>query len=282
MLHSVLTHRGGHQVVVHYAHGPRFPTSAAERLTEMIEREGGVAHFLAIPDEAVADLPWAAQFTRAMWYRVFLPDLLPDVDRVLYLDADTIAVDSLAPLWATELGDHWLGAVTNVFQQNHLGRPAELGLAGPHVYFNSGVLLMNLAGMRRDGCTVALLEFARSHPEIEWPDQDTLNVVLGERRLALHPRWNYMNSMTIFPWSAEAFEPGELEEARRRPAIRHFEGPSVNKPWHYLCEGDLGDAYFQHRRQTPWPDCEIDGATLANAIRRRVRRLRHGLGTAHG
>ena len=73
-----------------------------------------------------------------MWYRIFLPELLPDVDRVLYLDADTIAVDSLAPLWEIDLDDSYLGAVTNVFQANHVHRPAELGLAGPRSTSTAG------------------------------------------------------------------------------------------------------------------------------------------------
>ena len=68
-----------------------------------------------------------------MWYRIFLPELLPDVDRVLYLDVDTLAVDSLEPLWATDLGDAPGGAVTNVFMQDRDSRPRPeaLGLPGP-------------------------------------------------------------------------------------------------------------------------------------------------------
>jgi lipopolysaccharide biosynthesis glycosyltransferase len=274
MLHSVLAHSGAHDVAVQYLHGPRFDRDDARRLEQMVAREGGSIAFHEIPDSDVRGLPTTTQFTAAMWYRLFLPELLPEAERVLYLDADTIAVDTLAPLWETDLGGHWVAAVTNVFQQNHLQRPRELGLRGPEVYFNSGVLLMNLDEMRRDGCTERLLEYARSHPEIEWPDQDTLNVVLGERRLALHPRWNVMNSMVRFPWAADVFGETMLAEALRSPSIRHFEGPAQNKPWHYLCEGELRAAYFEHRRATPWPNVEIEDATLRNAVRRQLRRLR--------
>jgi lipopolysaccharide biosynthesis glycosyltransferase len=274
MLHSLFTHAGGHAIAVHYLHSPRLEPDQRAGLAGMIAGLGGTIEFHEVADEAVAGLPSTDQFTSAMWYRLLLPDLLPQADRVLYLDADTIAVDSIAPLWEIELEGHWLGAVTNVFQPNHLQRPAQLGLSGPEVYFNSGVLLMNLAEMRRDGCTEAMLSYARSHPEIEWPDQDTLNVVLGSRRLALHPRWNFMNSMVMFAHAADAFAPGELDSARRGPAIRHFEGPAENKPWHYMCERDLRDAYFEHRRATPWPELELEGATLANAVRRRLRLAR--------
>jgi lipopolysaccharide biosynthesis glycosyltransferase len=272
MLHSVLAHCADDEVRVHYLHGPAFDRSHAQKLRGMIESHGGSVEFLRVPDADVARLPTTNQFTKAMWYRLFLPDLVPDADRVLYLDADAIAVDSLAPLWDIELGDKWLAAVTNVFQENHLQRPRELGLAGPEVYFNSGVLFLNLAAMRADGCTAAMLEYARSHVEIEWPDQDTLNVVLGARRVPLHPRWNLMNSMVRFPWAAKAFAPGALEEALEQPAIRHFEGPAQNKPWHFMSESSLRHAYFEHRRETPWPECPLEGATFGNALRRRLRR----------
>ena len=80
-----------------------------------------------------------------------MPELLPEVERVLYLDVDTLALDDLAPLWRTDLGDAYVGAVTNVFQPDHLFHAAELGIR-PEDYFNSGVLLLDLAALRRDGC----------------------------------------------------------------------------------------------------------------------------------
>jgi lipopolysaccharide biosynthesis glycosyltransferase len=277
MLHSTFVHAGGELVHVHYLHSPRLEQRQREALTSMVTALGGAIDFYLIPDEDLVGLPSTPQFTSAMWYRLFLPDLLTHVDRVLYLDADTIAVDSLAPLWATDLTSYWVGAVTNVFQHNHRHRPAQLGLAGPEEYFNSGVLLMNLAEMRGDDCTASMLRYARTHPDIEWPDQDTLNVVLGPRRFALHPRWNFMNSMMIFDDAASAFEPGVLQEARLRPAIRHFEGPAENKPWNYMCDRALRDVYFEHRRATPWPDVEVEDATIASALKRRWRGWRRRL-----
>jgi lipopolysaccharide biosynthesis glycosyltransferase len=254
MLHSVLARNRDHDVHVHYMHGPDVGAEQEERLEEMVVREGGSISFLRIGDEAIEGLPTVGFTRKATWYRIFLPELLPDVDRILYLDADLIVVDSLAPLWEVDLRGYWVGAVTNVFQQNHLARPAELGLAGPRVYFNAGVLLMNLAEMRRDRRTQALLDYGVGHaPKLEWRDQDALNVVLGERRLKLHPRWNCMNSFFLFRHSARALGRWRLRQAFRNPAIRHFEGPDALKPWHPQCEQKLCELYMQHRRATPWP-----------------------------
>jgi lipopolysaccharide biosynthesis glycosyltransferase len=261
MLHSVLAN--AEDVHVHYLHGPGFPD--ATKLRELVDD----ITFHEVAAEAVAGFPAQHRFTPAMWYRLFLPELLPDVDRVLYLDADTLALGPLAELWATDLTGHWVAAVTNVFEPWSLGRPAQLGLAGPEAYFNSGVLLFNLAEMRRDGRGEALRELVRARGrDLLWPDQDALNLVLGERRLALHPRWNCMNSVLAFDAARDVFGAEVVEEARRRPGIRHFEGPDANKPWHLLCEAPGREAYFEHRRATPWPRVRRDGVTPLNLLRR--------------
>ena len=76
------------------------------------------------------------------------------------------------------------------------------------------------------------------------------------------------------PWAADVLGAAAVEEARRRPGIRHFEGPGDNKPWHLLNRSPGRDAYFAHRRATPWPRTRPDGLTAANLARRAVRALR--------
>jgi lipopolysaccharide biosynthesis glycosyltransferase len=259
---------------VHYLHGPELPPRARRSLTEMVEERGGSVSFLEIDPLRVAGLPSWDYISATMWYRVFLPELLPDVERVLYLDADTIIVDSLAPLWQIDLSGKLVGAVTNVFQRAVADQPEEFELRRSEPpYFNSGVLLMNLELMREQGSSEQLLEYARANADrLGWPDQDALNQVLGAKRHPLHPRWNLMNSFLVFPWSEETFEVETLAEARSNPAIRHFEGPSVNKPWHLLCERGMRELYRHHRRRTPWPRYLPDGLTPGNVLRRIARR----------
>src|SRR3954454_22448571 len=119
MLHSLFDRHPDAEA--HFLHTPGFAWH------DEIARLGNVV-FHEVARERTASLPVRDYFTSAMWLRIFLPDLMPDADRVLYLDADTLVVDSLAPLWDTDLTGCALGAVTNVFQHNHVQRPAELGL----------------------------------------------------------------------------------------------------------------------------------------------------------
>ena len=268
LLDSVLAHRGALDVHVHYLHGPRMPARSSELLRQMVEGRDARISFLAVGDELVADLPSDPQFTAAMWHRSFLPELLPDVDRVLYLDVDTVVMDALEPLWATDVSGHYLAAVTNVLEPRFRHRPSELGLSGPAAYFNSGVLLLNLERMRADDRGAAVRAFARDQgPRLMWPDQDSLNVLLGGQRVPLHPRWNVMNSLMGLP-ATDEFSPDQAQAARSRPGIRHFEGPGVNKPWHYLCAQPHRQVYDQHRLNTPWPRVRRQGVTPLNVVRR--------------
>lgn len=264
MLHSALGHAPNGGVQVHFLHGATPRRRDRDRLRAMVEALGAAVSFVRVRRRTVAKLP-LFDYPPAVWYRVLLPELLPVVDRVLYLDADTLVVDKLAPLWETDLAGDYLGAVTNVLMREH-DRPAALGLPDER-YFNSGVLLMDLAALRRAGCVAAMLDYARRGGErLAWPDQDTLSAVLGESRRALHPRWNCMLSVRNFPWAEEVLGTRAVEEARRAPGILHFEGPEVNKPWHPDAPAADRERYLAHRQATPWPEL--------GAASRRARVLR--------
>ncbi len=272
-IHSAISNGG--DVAFHLLHGSGLSAADADVLRRGVERDGATITFHELDDERTRGLPAWNYISKEMWFRLFLGELLPDSERVLYLDADTIVMDSLEPLAELDLGNVYVGAVRNLFLPEHADRPQRLGVPADQAYFNSGVLLLNLEAIRRDDCQRDLLALAQSGDErLVFPDQDALNLVLGRRMRELHPRWNAMNSLLVFPWAADVFSPEMLEETRDRPAIRHFEGPGVSKPWHFLYAFPHRDAYLEHRRATPWPRVRLEGFTPRNALVRIDRRLR--------
>jgi lipopolysaccharide biosynthesis glycosyltransferase len=270
MLRSVVAQRDGLEVEAHYLHGPSLGRRTITRLRRLLERDGASAHFHEIADARVAGLRAPAQFSHAVWYPTFLPELLPDADRVLVLDADTVAVDGLRPLWETDMADAPIGAVTNVLMPYHAEHMRQLGIA-PLDYFNSGVILYDLALWRREGLTDDVHAFSKANKEsLAWADQDALNLVLGHRRHPLHPRWNCMNAVLLFDFAADFLGAEAVREARERPGIRHFEGPSINKPWNFECRRPQAETYRRLRRGTPWRLYRPEGLTPA-AVARRLR-----------
>ena len=273
MLHSLLVSTTDASVHIHYLHGPDFATTDERLIAEMVEAKGGAISFIPVPDELCEGLPTEGFTGKATWYRVLVPQLFGDLDRLLFLDLDLIVVESLRALWETDLQENYVAAVTNVLPRHYAGLLAAAGFEVT-TYFNAGVLLMDLELMRHDRCTEAMVDYGVSNADdLVLRDQDALNAVLGRRRRALHPRWNCMNSFFVYPWSADVFDPIALEEAKRSPAIRHFEGPGVNKPWHYLCEQDSRELYAEHRRQTPWPRFRPEGRTPRRVVARLRRQL---------
>lgn len=270
VVHSLLTSNRPGTVTTHLLHPPELSGEHKSLLCEMVERLGGSLFLYEVGPSEVRGLPSMGRISPVMWYRLLLPKALSTVERVLYLDCDTLVVDDISDLWELDLEGHTIGAVTNVFPQDLVHRPQELGLTREQ-YFNSGVLLMDLEAWRRLGCANTIARLAREQPDrLVFPDQDALNIVLAKQRFPLAPRWNAQNSIFYFPWAKEVFGPAAVAEARSAPAIVHFEGPAQAKPWHSRSTHPFQQAYLDRRAQTPWPRVRLEAGGLGARLRRRI------------
>jgi lipopolysaccharide biosynthesis glycosyltransferase len=232
---------------------------------------GASVCFGVADDQAVAALPSKGESLggRMSWMRVVLPDALPAVERVVYLDADTLVRHSVLPLW-NALDDAPIAAVANVTEPAMYPHLRSLGLDDPKNYFNAGVLVINLAAWREERVTDHLTRLALSRP-LPWYDQDALNVVFADRWKRLHPRWNAMNSLWGWPDHAQRiFTHDELGAARDEPAVVHFEGPPIAKPWHYLSQHPFRDEYRVALGQTAWANRPLVERTLATRLLARL------------
>ncbi len=103
----------------------------------------------------------------ATYYRLFIPYLMRDYDKVLYIDGDTVVLEDLAHLYAADITDCYAGAVIdyNIIRDMSFSFRAHvqsvLGMEDTSRYFNAGVLLLDIAAMRRDFSLEFLLEEAK-------------------------------------------------------------------------------------------------------------------------
>ena len=109
--------------------------------------------------------------------RLALHRLLPDEDRVLYLDCDVIAMFDFSEIFDIDLQGNVLAAVRE---------PARC--KNPFIYFNAGVLLMDLAKLR-EGIGDEMLHMANTK-KLACPDQDAINLLCQGRILELPPTYN--------------------------------------------------------------------------------------------
>lgn len=170
------------------------------------------------------------RYTEAASFRLLLPELLPQYERIVYIDCDVIVRQDIGALYReTDLGDNWLGVVFEAPIEQQAERFRALG-CDPQRYFNSGFLLMNLAQMRKDGVSGKLLEACRV-PYLEFPDQDALNQVCQGRVLPLSPLYNGIRTFFIPKYKADFIRQYGSEKLWRQvqhEATIHYTG---GKPW---------------------------------------------------
>jgi lipopolysaccharide biosynthesis glycosyltransferase len=217
--------------------------------------------FIQLDEEMLSGFPVFGHITLATYFRLLLPAALPHaVEKVLYLDSDLIVVDSLRALWESDLGENSIGAVEEHNQEFDRNR---LGLAEGSLVFNAGAMLIDLGRWRRENILATGLEFARTHPErIKHWDQDVLNSLLETRWLPLDWRFNALPHLWMHPEYVESSTPlgQKAEVARASPAVIHFAGSGVAKPWHHRCTHPWRQRYLEIRQQTPWASLPLEGA----------------------
>lgn len=183
------------------------------------------------------------------FYRIMAFEFLPkDVDRCLYLDADVIIRKSLLPLYETELGDNYIAAASHTYKLKNRFNILRLSLDENGRYLNSGVMLMNLAAIRRDFTVEQILEKLNENIQLLWlGDQDLINILFGGKALLIDERvWN-LDERT-FKHYRKSFD---LDAVDKQTAIVHYNGK--HKPWLEGYKGKLDVFYPPVENKGPAP-----------------------------
>lgn len=268
---SAIRATSGHQVVCHVLHSGNLSDADQDTLAALARHHGGEVRYLQLDPERLAVFPTKGPTEGGYisWGRVFLPELLPDLRQVIYLDADTLVLHPLTELAGSVDPGVPFAAVRNVVEPRMRPHIFELGIPNFADYFNAGLLVLNLDVLRADDFLARINRQVDSTGRTVWYDQDALNVVYAGRWQALHPRWNTQCSFWVWSdWAQEVFDKEELEEARTDPGILHFEGPSLNKPWHYLCGHPFCERYRAELALTPWGGVDLQDRTVATRVLR--------------
>lgn len=220
----------------------------------------------------------------AAFSRLLLPRLLPDVDRILYIDGDTLVAAPLDELLGADLGGNPLGAVQNLYapyvsSANGLASWQHHDFDPRLPYFNSGVLVLDAAQWRdRDLESQTGATVARLHGEklTTLADQDALNVQFAGEWTPLPYRFNQHPAVYDPSGSHHhRLSADEVTALRDDPAIVHFIGR--NKPW---------KATAVHPRTAEWrslvstdafPGWQPETRSTGEKIRGRLRKGFNGL-----
>lgn len=189
------------------------------------------------------------------YYRLKLSTLLPNVDKIIYLDCDVVVCDSLKELFNLDLEKSIFGGVLDI----------DLPLRNNPKYVNAGVLLMDLDKVRQQNIENQFLEYTQNNwQNIQLGDQGVINDVLKDKILNIAEKYNVQSECYI-----------RRSSFTKNPTIVHFIG--VKKPWHYGSWSVHKDLYFKYLQMTPWKfsDKELFKWTTLNKFSSFVTWFKH-------
>lgn len=224
----------------------------------------------------------SGRLTTATLIKLTLPDVFAArYDRILYLDADLTIHADVTVLFALDLGNLPLAANRRgvIFLSDEQRNAAEahfteLGMSRPFRYFNSGVMLIDVANWRREDLTRITLNFISKNRDLcLLPDEDGLNAVLDGRFASLSPIWNM----------APRRQPFMPIHRQQSSAVIHYSGH--DKPWMrfgrdkpLLPDMQAYRLYQSFLPGSPWPRWLGAQWTVIDLYEGIVSAIRRGLG----
>ena len=165
------------------------------------------------------------------YFRLKLSNILPNVEKIIYLDCDVVVNKSLKELYDAELGENILGGVLDINKRM---------LKKNTSYVNSGMLVMDLKKIREQNIEDEFLDWTQKHIDtIKMGDQEIINEVLKGKIKILDDRWNVQSSNFT-----------NRSSYTGNPWIIHF--VSKRKPWHFGSFSYHKSYYFKYLQMTPW------------------------------
>lgn len=218
-INSLMTSQKNAQITVYCMVAPW--TSGYKKIKQIVMRGGGklVWRVVSRRENKYMKYGWS-RWSPVIFYRLFACDVFPHLDRMLYLDSDTLVRDDLTEFYNTDIGDCVMGAVRDMapinLPQNPNGiyvREFKEKYLRHDLYINSGVLLIDMNKMRQSQQALLHVDIP-----IKYPDQDILNVALDGKIYEMPLRYNCIPDVDI----DEKFSEADADMARKNIAIAHF------------------------------------------------------------
>lgn len=214
----------------------------AEQLRNHLRSLNIEVELLSVDSSRFAKWKETIHITRGTYLRLLAPDLI-DEQRIIYLDCDVLVLSDLGELYLTGLDNSkFAGVVDSVGAFT-----SRVPRASDDVYINAGVLMMDLAALRKDGfLRQAEKIYEQFKSEIVWADQCIINKYAEGNKTVLDPKWNRM----VFP-NTHTDRDFQAIASPSHSSIIHFLGNV--KPWHERYSPLAGEFWWQYANEANIP-----------------------------
>ena len=223
-------------------------TESRSKIVKLVEMYGAKISFRTIDLSVFKGFPvWKPMQDSpnkyVPYYRLCLADLLPEIERIIYLDTDIVVQGDIAKLYDLEFATDQFIAGVNDMDSEELKEKISTS-----AYINSGVILFDLATIRRIKLNVVeesikILQNFRERISLNI-DQDLINIIFNDHIRLLDISWNAQSVGT-----PRGFKLGYDDKSIEKNII-HF--IASHKPWMFNCKSGYQHLYFRYLSYTPW------------------------------
>lgn len=199
--------------------------------------------------------------------RLTIGDVLPEADRVLFIDSDTMVNGDIRGLYEYDMHGMPIAMAIDCLQNRY---KEYIGLKPYDRYCNAGILLVDMQEWIKRDCFERIMHHL-SHIRNDYPlvDQDLLNVVLGKECCPFPMRYNYLSQYYLYDYDGNLRVYDQQENANngaywtreqwlsannalREAVIFHFSGGTMIRPWYTNSRHPMRESYRRYYAMSPW------------------------------
>ncbi len=228
-------------------------------------------NFIVIPFESITqrlEINTLGRHIETIYAKLFFAQI-EEIDKILYIDSDTIINDSLVELWNIDISDYLVAGV----ETYTVDAKVKLGLSSKDNFINDGVVLLNLKQFRKlniEDEFVRRIAYFNGNPPVL--SEGIINFVCKGKILSIHPRYNLLSGLfkykkNIFSNMNNYYSKETIKDAIKKPVIIHYLSAFYNRPWDLDCTHPLKEKYMYYKSLSYWKDLPFKDGKLSFRLR---------------
>ena len=257
-------------------------------MTEIARKYGRKCHHVDVARISIPKILMNERYPKSTFSRLFAYDLLPkEVEKLIYLDCDTIVMDSLKEMFDMDIGNKAFLVTKDCMGKAY---KRKIGLKDDDTYVNAGVMLMNMRRLREIPIAERIVAFVDKYAEaMTYADQEIVNGIFQGDFGILPVEYDMQTQFVQYPYEEicrirhphRFYSKEEIEFGRQHPKIYHYTTCMLDvRPWFANSKIVNAWAFDKYMQMSPWKDKTkatktFDG--MANGVLKQVDKMPKGI-----
>lgn len=223
--------------------------------------------YIKMDASLVKDFPNIQHFSLNTYFRYFIADLKPKLTKALYLDCDMIICGDIAELYNVDVSEYGIAAVPYICDDDKysksghykwvMAQKSMLNMQPSSLYFNAGLLLMNLQYIRKNNLKQQFINKTTELKDIiTCADQDVLNIIFENKYKVLPLQYNIVVDITSQILDINQY----IRKFNNSCFVIHYTGGQGLRPW--LGGNILAEYFWFVAQKTPFYEILKESAKL--------------------